>query len=110
MTDAPPPVVTAMAKLPTAPFGIKVTGSNLQNGMKVYINETQWTNVQYKTTAKVKIMGGKSLKAVVPKGATTHFRFENPDGGETTFDFTLLAQRNRFLQGRPPGRPFYLFG
>ncbi len=88
VTAAAPPVVTLMKKAaPPAAFTLIVTGSNLQANMKVYINETQWTNVQYKTTAKIKIAGGKSLKALVPKGQTTHFRFENPDGGETTYDF-----------------------
>jgi PKD repeat protein len=81
-TSVPPPIITAMTKM--SPFGIKVTGSNLQNGIKVYINGTQWTNVQWKKTIKVKILGGGSLKAVVPKGVATTFRFVNPDGGEAT--------------------------
>jgi PKD repeat protein len=78
----PPPVVTSMTKL--VPFGIKVTGSNLQNGIRVFINGTEWTNVQWKSTSKVKILGGASLKAVVPKGTTRTFRFLNPGGGEAT--------------------------
>ncbi len=32
----------------------------------------------------LKIKGGASLKAVVPKGVTKAFRFVNPDGGEKT--------------------------
>jgi PKD repeat protein len=78
----PPPVVTAMAKM--SPFGIKVVGSNLQNGIRVFINGTEWTNVQWKSTSKVKILGGGALKAAVPKGVQTQFRFLNPDGGEAT--------------------------
>ena len=31
---------------------------------------------------------GKALKTAVPKGQTTHFKFVNPDGGQTTYDFT----------------------
>jgi uncharacterized repeat protein (TIGR01451 family) len=82
VTVVAPPVITGMAKL--VPFGIKVTGSNLQNGIRVFINGTEWTNVQWKNTGKVKILGGASLKAVVPKGSTRSFRFLNPDGGEAT--------------------------
>jgi hypothetical protein len=75
-----------MTKL--VPFGIKVTGSGFQNGIRVFINGTEWTNVQWKTSAKVKILGGGALKAVVPKGVSTDFRFLNPDGGETTFTWS----------------------
>jgi hypothetical protein len=69
-----------MTKL--SPFGIKVTGSNLQNGIRVFINGTEWTNVQWKNTGKVKILGGGSLKARVPRGVQAQFRFLNPDEGE----------------------------
>jgi len=77
-----PPVVTALKK--GIPFKITVTGSNLQNGIQVYINGTLWTSVQYVSTTQIKITGGSSLKAVVPKGVPTQFRFVNPDGGQTT--------------------------
>jgi PKD repeat protein len=77
-----PPAVTAMKKL--TPFGIKVSGTNFQNGIAVSINGTEWTNAQWKSATKVKISGGNSLKAVVPKGVSTTFRFLNPDGGEVT--------------------------
>jgi PKD repeat protein len=78
--NVPPPAITAMTKL--SPFGIIVTGSNLQNGIRVFISGTEWTNVQWKNTGKVKILGGGSLKAAVPKGSQKAFRFLNPDGGE----------------------------
>lgn len=77
-----PPVVTSMTKL--VPFGIKVQGSNLQSGIRVLISGNEWASVQWKSTVKVKITGGKTLKAAVPKGAATTFRFLNPDGGEVT--------------------------
>ena len=82
----PPPVIGSLKKL--TPFGIKVTGSNLQNGIQVSINGTPWANTQWKTTSKVKILGGKSLKAVVPKGVATAFQFVNPDGGEASFTWS----------------------
>lgn len=78
-----PPVVASIKKV-TPPFTIVATGSNFQPGIKVYINGVEWTGVLYKTSAKVKLTGAKALKAVVPKGVTTTFRFRNPDGGEAT--------------------------
>jgi len=85
-TTVNPPVISAMTKI--APFGIKVTGSNLQDGVQVSINGSPWTNVLWKNTGKIKILGGKALKAVVPKGTTTQFTFLNPDGGSATQPFT----------------------
>ena len=78
-----PPVITLMKKS-SPPFKITVTGGNLQSGIKVYINGVQWTSVVWKNTGKIQLTGGTSLKAAVPKGAVTTFRFLNPDGGETT--------------------------
>lgn len=83
VVSAQPPVISLMKKTGN-PFGISVTGSNLQNGVKVYINGSQWTNVKWKSTTSIKIKGGGSLKAVVPKNTPTTFRFVNPDSGEVT--------------------------
>jgi alpha-tubulin suppressor-like RCC1 family protein/PKD repeat protein len=77
-----PPVITSMTKL--IPFGIKVLGSNLQGGIRVFINGAEWSAVTWKSTVKIKLTGGKSLKALVPKGVPTAFRFVNLDGGEAT--------------------------
>ncbi len=85
-TTVNPPVISAMSK--KAPFSILVTGSNLQNGIQVSINGSPWANVLWKNTGKIKILGGKALKAVVPKGATTQFTFLNPDGGSAARSFT----------------------
>ena len=76
-----PPSVTSMAKA-ASPFRIIVNGSNLQNGVKVFINGTEWTNLKWKSTSLIQIKSGAALKAVVPKGVPTDFRFLNPDGGE----------------------------
>ncbi len=78
----PPPVIGALQKL--TPFGIKVSGSNLQNGLQVSINGAPWTDVKWKSAGKVKILGGKALKMVVPKGVQTSFLFVNPDGGQAS--------------------------
>lgn len=80
----PPPVISSMTKL-GSPFRINVTGSNLQQGIKVYINGTLWSTVTWKTTGNIKIKGGSALKTLVPKSTDTVFRFVNPDGGEATY-------------------------
>jgi PKD repeat protein len=81
-----PPIVSSMKK-GASPFKIVVAGSNLQSGIQVFINGSQWTGVQYVSAAQIKITGGSSLKAIVPKGVPTLFRFLNPDGGETTVNW-----------------------
>ena len=83
ITLANPPQITLMKKV-APPFSIVVTGSNLQPGIKVFIDGTEWTAVLYKTSAKIKLTGGASLKAVVPKGVQKTFLFRNPDGGQAT--------------------------
>jgi hypothetical protein len=80
---AAPPAVTSMAKA-ASPFRIIVNGGNLQNGVKVFINGTEWTNLKWKSTSQIQIKSGAALKAVVPKGVPTTFRFLNPDGGEVS--------------------------
>ncbi len=84
---ANPPVIDLMQKM-GAPFRIKVMGSNLQNGIQVYINGSLWSDVKWKNDTKLVIKKGKTLKSAVPKGVATVFRFVNPDGGEATKTFT----------------------
>ena len=78
-----PPVITLIKKV-APPFSIVVMGSNLQSGIKVYIGTTQWPSVLWKSTGKIKLTGGASLKLAVPKGTTRTFRIVNPDGGEVS--------------------------
>jgi plastocyanin len=82
-----PPVITAIKKV-APPFAIVITGSNLQNGIRVFINEAEWTSVGWKKLGKIKLGGGKALKTAVPKGASTPIRLLNPDGGSVTQTFT----------------------
>jgi PKD repeat protein len=86
LVTVPPPVITFMKKVGN-PFRISVTGSNLQSGIRVFINGSEWTNIKYKRDTLIKVKGGGSLKALVPKNVLTHFRFLNPDGGETELDW-----------------------
>jgi photosystem II stability/assembly factor-like uncharacterized protein len=76
-----PPAVTSLKKV-APPFKFVVAGSNLQSGIRVFIDGAEWTGVAWKKTTKVQITGGASLKAAVPKGVAKTFRFLNPDGGE----------------------------
>lgn len=78
-----PPTVTLIKKV-TPPFTIVVTGANFASGIAVYIDGAQWTNVLWKNAGKVKLNGGASLKAAVPKGTTHTFRLVNPDGGSVS--------------------------
>ncbi len=77
------PVISSMRKL-SAPFRIRVLGSRLQKGIKVYINDVRWTKVSWVSTLKIVLNGGAALKAVVPRNTPTQFRFVNPDGSSTT--------------------------
>lgn len=77
-----PPVVGLMKKV-SPPFKMVVTGSNLQNGIKVFMDGVQWGSVVWKSVSKIQLVGGASLKTAVPKGVTKTFRFVNPDGGES---------------------------
>lgn len=82
-----PPVISLIRKV-APPFTLVVTGSNLQNGIRVFINEAEWTTVTWKNSGKIKLGGGKALKSVVPKGTSTQIRFLNPDGGAATQSFS----------------------
>jgi hypothetical protein len=79
---ANPPAVSRMAKMGN-PFRIVVFGSNLQDPVAVTINGVPWGSVAWKSTSKIVLKGGQSLKQAVPKGIPTDFTFANPDGVTT---------------------------
>jgi PKD repeat protein len=81
ITVVNPPVVSSLKKV-SPPFSIVVSGSNLQSGIKVYINGQLWSGVLYKGATKLKLTGS-TLKTAVPKGVARTFRFVNPDGGSS---------------------------
>ncbi len=84
ITIVPPPVISLIKKA-SSPFHLVVTGSNLQNGVQVLITGSPWSTVTSKSTSKLIIGGGSVLKAKVPKGVPTQFRFINPDGGAADY-------------------------
>jgi PKD repeat protein len=77
----PPPAITLIKKA-SPPFKLVVTGSNLQNGIRVFIDGTEFTSVVWKNQGKIQLTG--AIKSAVPKGTTHTFRFLNPDGGEVS--------------------------
>ncbi|MEW5763921.1 MAG: PKD domain-containing protein [Acidobacteriota bacterium] len=81
------PQITSIVKK-TGPFRLLVSGSNLQQGVRVFINGIEWTPVTWKSASKI-VLKGSTLKTAVPKGTPTVFRFLNPDGGEvfTTWQY-----------------------
>jgi PKD repeat protein len=81
--------VSSMSKAGN-PFRFNVNGSNFLSGIQVFIgtDTSPWATVSYKNSSKIVIKGGSALKAKVPKGVPTAFRFLNPDGGEATHTFT----------------------
>jgi photosystem II stability/assembly factor-like uncharacterized protein len=83
LTVVDPPAITSMKKV-APPFKFVVAGSNLKNGIRVFIDGAEWTSVVWKKSTKIQITGGASLKAAVPKGVARTFRFLNPDGGEAS--------------------------
>jgi PKD repeat protein len=80
---ATPPIVSALRK-GGSPFHIVASGSGFQPGIQLFINGGPWPKVALKSSGKLKISGGKDLKAAVPRGVPTAFRFVNPDGGEAS--------------------------
>ena len=81
VTVVNPPVISLMKKT-SPPFKLVVTGSNLQSGIRVYIDGTAWTSVVWKNSGKIQLTG--AIKTAAPKGSTKTFHFVNPDGGEAT--------------------------
>lgn len=81
------PSVSAMSKR-TDPFRFVVNGANFQQGAEVYIDDALWTNIKWKSSSRIVIKGGASLKAAVPKGKGVSVRLVNPDGGETSFTWS----------------------
>ncbi len=91
-TAVPPPNISLVAKAGT-PFRIKVYGSNLQDGLRIYINGAPWgdttnrTLVKWKNDGYIVIKKGASLKTLFPTYVFVPIRIVNPDGGSVTVEF-----------------------
>lgn len=80
-----PPTLSNISKL-TAPFRLRVTGSNLKSDLRVYIGEdtSPWPSVKVKNSNLVIIKGGANLKSKFPKGWQVGITIVNGDGGTST--------------------------
>ena len=87
-----PPVITSITKLASSgkPVKIKITGSNFQPGVVVFIGTdiTPWPDVKYKDSTMLVLRKGGPLKAKFPKGVPTPIEVRNPDGGSATATYT----------------------
>jgi M6 family metalloprotease-like protein len=85
------PQVSAISKLGN-PFRLKLSGSNFQDGIKIYIGEgagkIEWTNFSRKSISQIVLKGGATLKSHFPKGTAVTITLENSDGGSTTATYT----------------------
>jgi hypothetical protein len=84
-----PPNITNVQFLQD-PFRVRITGSNFQPGVVVFIGNsaTPWPNVKYKDSTQVTLKKGADLRALFPRGVPTDVRVVNLDGGEDTFTVT----------------------
>ena len=57
-----PPVIYSMTKA-GSPFRINVNGSNLQPGIRVFINGSEWTNLKYKSSYLIKLKKAGHFRA-----------------------------------------------
>jgi len=84
-----PPAITAVTKA-GRPFRIKISGSNFQTGVQVYLGSdtTPWSPVTRKSDSLLIVKGGSALKARFPSGQAVSIRVRNPDGGEAVTHYT----------------------
>jgi hypothetical protein len=73
-----------------SPFRLKVTGSNFQSGVQLFIagDPAPWPGLAYKGASRLVVKRGGALKAKVPKGVPTELRFVNPDGLDCRYTLT----------------------
>ncbi len=85
-----PPEIISIAKVATEPFRVKITGTNFQPGVQVFIGNdvNAWPDVKFKNGTSLTLRKGATLKTKFPKGIAVPIRVVNPDGGEDTATFT----------------------
>ncbi len=85
-----PPDITGVQSLVVSgkPYRVKITGSNFQPGVQVFIamEPAPWPSVKYKSLTTL-VMKGSGLKQEFPKGVPVLIRVQNPDGGSDTQTF-----------------------
>ncbi len=91
ISGAGPPVIESVASLISAgkPYRIRITGTNFQEGIEVFIGSdaVPWPNVKRKSETRLTLKGGGTLKARFPAGVAVPIRVVNPDTGEDSTTF-----------------------
>ena len=84
-----PPSISKIVKR-TGPFRLRLHGNNFQQGIDIFIggDPVNWRGMRYKNGRLIIIDGGESLKNLFPKDVPVSIKLVNPDGGETTGNFT----------------------
>lgn len=84
-----PPVIASVTKAGN-PFRIKISGSNFQTGVQVFVGSdaSPWSPLTRKSETLLIMKGGSALKARLPQGQAVQIRVVNPDGGEATTTYT----------------------
>lgn len=80
--------ISSVSKLGN-PFRLRIIGNGFQSNAKVYIGESgsEWTDKRFKSTGKILLKGGISLKNLFPKGMEVEITVVNEDGGTATFKY-----------------------
>jgi len=87
-TAVTPPVISQVSQL-SNPFRLKLSGSGIQTGAKVYIGSSTsaWSSTQVQSSSSI-LLSGSGLKAKFPSGVAVTIRVVNPDGGSASIKFT----------------------
>jgi photosystem II stability/assembly factor-like uncharacterized protein len=82
------PSIESVQKV-TDPFRLKIKGSNFHQDLKVYIggDQSNWSNVKFKSSSEIILKGGSSLKSKFPKGVSVEIKVVNGDGGVATYTY-----------------------
>ncbi len=78
-----PPGITGVTALVGPPFQLKITGTDFQSGFTVTLDGAAPPQVIFKSPTKILLGGGKTLKAMLPKGTAVCVDVHNPDGGDS---------------------------
>jgi len=87
--DTVAPVISSVQKR-TAPFRLRIYGSNFHPDAKVYIggDPNPWPTVKYGSSTMLTLMKGASLKARFPLGVPVEIKVVNGDGGAAAITYT----------------------
>ena len=93
-TAVTPPAISQVSQL-SNPFRLKLSGSGIQTGAKVYIaSDTKaWSSTQIQSSSSI-LLSGSGLGAKFPSGVGVNISVVNPDGGSASIKFTRSRQND----------------